>query len=62
MLHNFRNICPINATYPLNPYSEGDRLFITGGEETTSAEGTAVPIHKLKQEKIAQNIMRMQMI
>ena len=48
----------------LNPYSQGDRHFISGEEETTSAESTtqcveaAVPIHVLKQEKIARNMPR----
>ena len=64
MLHNFQNICPIIAPYALNPYSQGDRHFILGEEETTSAESTtqcveaAVPIHVLKQEKIARNMPR----
>ena len=48
----------------LNPYSQGDRHFILGEEETTSAESTtqcveaAVPIHVLKQEKITRNMPR----
>ena len=33
-------ICPIIATYVINSYSEEARLFISGGEEITSAEST----------------------
>ena len=40
MLHNIRIICPIIATYVINSYSREARLFISGGEEITSAEGT----------------------
>ena len=67
-LHNFRNICPLIATYPLNPYSRGDRLFISRGEEITSPESstkcvaTAVFIHVQKQVKTAQKMLRMKMI
>ena len=67
-LHNFRNICPLIAAYALNPYSRGDRLFISRGEEITSPESstkcvaTAVFIHVQKQVKIAQNMLRMKMI
>ena len=38
MLHNIRNICPITAIYVINSYSREARLFISGGEEITSAE------------------------
>ena len=40
MIHNIRIICLIIATYVINSYSRQARLFISGGEEITSAEGT----------------------
>ena len=40
MLHNIRIICPIIATYVINSNNREARLFISGGEEITSAEGT----------------------
>ena len=39
-LHNIRVLCPTLATYVINTYRQPKRLFITGGEEITSAEGT----------------------
>ena len=51
MLHNIRIICPIIATYFMNSNNQEARLFIPGGEEITSAEGTtqgdptAMPIY-----------------
>ena len=53
MLHNIRIICPIIATYVINLYSVEARLFISGGEKITPAEGTtqvhptAMPIYAL---------------
>ena len=53
ILHNIRIICPIIATYVINSYSREARLFISGGEEITSTEGTiqgdltAMPIYAL---------------
>ena len=53
MLHNIRIICPIIATNVINSYSRETRLFISGGEEITSAEvtkqgdPTAIPIYAL---------------
>ena len=40
ILHNIRIICPIIATYVINSYGREARLFISGGKEITSAEGT----------------------
>ena len=37
MLHNIRIICPIIATYVINSYSREARLFISEGEEITTA-------------------------
>ena len=39
-LHNIRVQCPIIATYAINTYRLSARLFITGGQEILSAEGT----------------------
>ena len=39
-LHNIRVLCPIIATYAINTYRNSARLFITGGKEIISAEGT----------------------
>lgn len=39
-LHNVRVLCPIIAVYAINTYRLSSRLFITGGQEIPSAEGT----------------------
>ena len=39
-LHNIRVQCPIIATYVINTYRLSACLFITGGQEILSAEGT----------------------
>ena len=39
-LHNIRVLCPPIATYAINTYRQSARLFITGGSELKSAEGT----------------------
>ena len=39
-LHNIRVLCPVIAVYAINTYRQSARLFITGGKEITSAEGT----------------------
>ena len=40
VLHNIQVLCPSLATYMINSYRQPARLFITGGEELISAEGT----------------------
>ena len=40
MLHNIRYICPAIAVYTYNCYSTASRLFVQGGMEISSAEGT----------------------
>ena len=40
LLHNIRYLCPPIATYLSNCYSTPARLFVTGGKELLSAEGT----------------------
>ena len=53
MLHNIRLICPIVATYVHNFYNQDSRLFISGGVEISSREGTtqgdpiAMPLYAL---------------
>ena len=39
-LHNIRVLCPIIAAYAINTYRQPARLFIVGGKEIASAEGT----------------------
>ena len=41
MLHNVQIICPEIATFISNTYSSNARLFLTGGYEISSSEGTA---------------------
>ena len=40
MLHNIKYICPAMAVYTYNCYSTASRLFVQGGKEISSAEGT----------------------
>ena len=40
LLHNVKILCPEIATYMNNCYMKPSRLFITGGEEILSNEGT----------------------
>ncbi|PFX27076.1 hypothetical protein AWC38_SpisGene8223 [Stylophora pistillata] len=39
-LHNTRILCPTIATYTINTYRQPARLFVIGGQELRSAEGT----------------------
>ena len=39
-LHNIRVLCPVIATYAINTYRQPARLFVLGGQELRSAEGT----------------------
>ena len=39
-LHNVKVICPVIATFVINCYTSDSRLFITGGGEIKSREGT----------------------
>ena len=39
-LHNIRILCPALATYAINTYRVYARLFVTGGKELSSTEGT----------------------
>ena len=41
-LHSIQVLCPTLATYVINTYRQPTRLFITGGEELTTAEGTTL--------------------
>ena len=40
MLHNIKHLCPAMATYDYNSYCTSARLFVQGGKEITSSEGT----------------------
>ena len=40
LLHNIRYVCPEIATYVTNCYANPARLFVIGGFELKSAEGT----------------------
>ena len=40
MLHNIQYICPAIATYAYNCYITPSRLFVQGGKELLSSEGT----------------------
>ena len=42
MLHNLKFFCPIIATYIINCYAIPSRLFIVGGGEILSSEGTTL--------------------
>ena len=39
-LHNIRVLCPIVAAYTVNTYRQPARLFVIGGQELRSVEGT----------------------
>ena len=39
-LHNIMIVCPAVATFVINTYRTSVRLFVTGGKELVSAEGT----------------------
>ena len=39
-LHNVKIICPLIATFTTNCYSSSSRLFVVGGTEILSSEGT----------------------
>ena len=40
-LHNIHVLCPIMAIYTINTYKQPTRLFVIGGKEIVSAEGTS---------------------
>ena len=39
-LHNIKVLCPIVAAYAVNTYRQPARLFVIGGQELRSVEGT----------------------
>jgi hypothetical protein len=53
LLHNIQYLCPVLAIYTINCYQSPSRLFIQGGKEISSAEGTtqghpvAMPIYAI---------------
>ena len=53
LLHNIQYLCPVLAIYTINCYQSPSRLFVQGGKEISSAEGTtqgdpiAMPIYAI---------------
>ena len=53
LLHNIKYLCPPQDTYTYNFYSMPSRLFVTGGSEISSQEGTtqgdsmAMPVYAI---------------
>ncbi|PFX33382.1 hypothetical protein AWC38_SpisGene1723 [Stylophora pistillata] len=64
-LLNIRVLCPVIAVYAVNTYRHSARLFITGGKEITSAEGTtqgdplAMAIYALSTQPLITSIQAM---
>ena len=44
LLHNIQYVCPPMSSYIRNFYSVPSRLFVTGGREKASVEGTTHPL------------------
>ncbi len=53
LLYNIQYLCPVLAIYTINCYQSPSRLFVQGGKEISSAEGTtqgnpvAMPIYAI---------------
>ena len=62
MLHNIKFICPAMVVYTYNCYSTASRLYVQGGKEISSAEGTtqgypiAVPLYAVAIAPLLQMI------
>ena len=62
MLHNIQHLCPAMATYAYNSYCTSARLFVQGGKEITSSEGTtqgdsfAMPMYAIGVTPLLNNI------
>ena len=62
MLHNVRIICPIIATYVIICYNQNARLFVMGGTEIESQEGTtqgdqaAMPVYALATVPLLESV------
>eukprot|EP00794_Sanderia_malayensis_P018637 gene18637-biopygen15703 len=62
MLHNIRIVCPIIATYVINIYHQNARLFVMGGTEVSSQEGTtqgdpaAMPVYALATVPLLESV------
>ena len=62
MLHNIKHLCPEMATYAYNSYCTSARLFVQGGKEITSSEGTtqgdsfAMPMYAIGVTPLLNNI------
>ena len=40
LLHNIQYLCPVLAIYTISCYQSPSRLFVQGGKEISSAEGS----------------------
>ena len=64
LLHNIQYICPPVSTYIRNCYKVPSRLFITGGSEISSMEGTtqgdplAMPTYAIGITPLLKNLKR----
>ena len=64
LLHNIQFICPPMAIYTINCYSKSSRLFIQGGGELSSSEGTtqgdsiAMPMYAMGIVPLLDNIKK----
>ena len=62
MIHNIQIVCPEIATFISNTYSSSARLFVSGGYEISSSEGTiqgdpvAMPLYALALVPLLENI------
>ena len=62
MLYNIKHLCPEMATYAYNSYCTLARLFVQGGKEITSSEGTtqgdsfAMPMYAIGVTPLLNNI------
>ena len=62
LLHNIQYLCPVLAIYTINCYQSPSRLFVQGGKEISSAEGTtqgnpiAMPIYAIVSHPLLREI------
>ena len=62
MLHNIRIVCPIIATFVINCYNQNARLFLMGGREIESQEGTtqgdpaSMPVYTLATVPLLESV------
>ena len=64
-LHNVRITCPIVSIYLINTYRHPSRLFVSGGQEISSMEGTtqgdplAMPWYSMNTVTIIQRLQNL---